>query len=579
MLLAICAIAALAQIAGALDMTGMGGAPPWLGRLGTTYVTSSRPFNLVVRSVARDGPAARAGLRRGDLIDIRANTLLERLFFVSGAPLNGSRQIYAVHRGLLQRELSAIPRPLPAERYWPDFIGALGSLWLLLFAALIAWRRADVPEMRLLSLWLAVSTLAGVNLATPWVWVYILCSISSTIATSLAVALWAALAGCFAQPLSRPRRITQWLCYTFVAILVVINVAGIVGVITLKFDPLPITNGPLFLLFEIAILTALACSVMAIAAARGVERQRAVWTLVPLAAISCYFILYGFVIVSSSSYANAIILVVVGNLVLLAAPVALTYAALSRRLIDIGFFLNRAAVFAIISTIVIGVFVLVEVIASEWLVSTGHTTSTFIGMGVALGLGLSMRYIHRHVDRFVDHVFFRKRHEDEAALRSFAHESSYITDRSILLERAAREVKVHTNAADATILVQNRTGAFASAAENDGSRTIVSENDPGILALRAWHKPVDLGSLEDSVLRGEFAFPMVSRGTLVGVLVCGAKRNGEAYAPDESEALLALAHGVGSALDVLSAQRYNPNELVLRELAELREDVKRMSRT
>ncbi len=77
------------------------------------------------------------------------------------------------------------------------------------------------------------------------------------------------------------------------------------------------------------------------------------------------------------------------------------------------------------------------------------------------------------------------------------------------------------------------------------------------------------------MLRGEFAFPMVSRGTLVGVLVCAAKRNGEAYAPDESEALLALAHGVGTALDVLSTQRDQSNELVLRELAELREDVKR----
>jgi hypothetical protein len=72
---------------------------------------------------------------------------------------------------------------------------------------------------------------------------------------------------------------------------------------------------------------------------------------------------------------------------------------------------------------------------------------------------------------------------------------------------------------------------------------------------------------------------MVSRGTLFGVLVCGAKRSGEAYAPDESEALLALAHGVGTALDVLSAQRDQPNEIVLRELAALREDMKRISRS
>ena len=289
------------------------------------------------------------------------------------------------------------------------------------------------------------------------------------------------------------------------------------------------------------------------------------------------FVIVGFIAASSSS-SYAFVLNLVTTLVFLAAPVALTYAALSRRLIDIGFFLNRAAVFAILSTIVIGVFVLVEWGASQWLVSSSHTTSTLIGMGLALGLGLSLRYIHRYVDRFVDRVLFRKRHEDEAALRRFAHESSYITDCSILLDRAVREVTEHTNAADATILVQDGAAAYTSA-KSDGARTIASENDPGILALRAWHKPVDLGSLSASVLRGEYAFPMISRGTLVGVLVCGAKRNGEVYAPDESEALLALAHGVGTALDVLSTQRDRPNELILSKLDELHEDVKRMSRT
>jgi hypothetical protein len=255
------------------------------------------------------------------------------------------------------------------------------------------------------------------------------------------------------------------------------------------------------------------------------------------------------------SYDALVVTNVINALVILTAPVALTYAALSRRLIDVGFFLNRAAVFAIISTVVIGVFVLVEWAASAWLVSASHTTSAIIGMVVALGLGLSLRYIHKYVDRFVDRVFFRKRNEDEAALLRFAHEASYTSDRSILLERAVRTVKEHTTADDAVILV--RDGAAAYTFATDGERTKVGENDSGIVALRAWHKPVDLHEVKDSELRGEFAFPMISRGDLVGALICGPKHDGESYAPDESEALLALAHGVGMALDALvESQRY-----------------------
>jgi hypothetical protein len=576
-LLAICAFAALVQVVGDFDATGMGGAPPWLGRLGANTSGSSKPFNLVVTSVDPSGPAARAGLRGGDLIDIRANTIAQRFsLYGYGGALNGRRLILSVRRGSLEKQLTLIPRPVNPT--WDFWLGTFESLWLLLFAALIAWRRADVPQMRLLSLWLAFFTIAGGTFvfATPWPWVYILVSLVNTVAAWSSVALLAAFASCFALPLSPSRRVAQWLCYALVAVALAVAALGVAGTITLRFDPLPFNNGPLGLVLAVIIvLLTVMCSVLAIAASRGVERQRAVWTLVPIAVFFCVFLATIIATSSSSSYANSVVLNVVGALVLLAAPVALTYAALSRRLIDTGFFLNRAAVFTIVSTIVIGAFVLAEFAASEWFVSASHTASTVIGMGLALGLGLSMRFIHRHVDQFVDRVFFRKRHEDEAALRRFAHEASYITDRSILLERAVREVKEHTDTAEASIFVQDETAEYVSA-EAGGARTIAGENDPGILALRAWHKPVDLGALEDSVLHGETAFPMVSRGRLVGVLVCGVKRNGEAYAPDESEALLALAQGAGTALDVLSAQRDRPNDLVLSKLDQLREDVKRI---
>lgn len=69
---------------------------------------------------------------------------------------------------------------------------------------------------------------------------------------------------------------------------------------------------------------------------------------------------------------------------------------------------------------------------------------------------------------------------------------------------------------------------------------------------------------------------MISRGDLVGALICGPKRDGEAYAPDESEALLALAHGVGAALDTLSSHSngviesiQEPQARMLQELANL----------
>jgi len=310
------------------------------------------------------------------------------------------------------------------------------------------------------------------------------------------------------------------------------------------------------------------CSVLAIAAARGADRQRAVWLLVPLAVMWFVYMANNFYVLLSSSYAGTIVVGWVTSLAYLVVPVVLTYAAVSRRLVDVGFVLNRTVVFAIVSTIMIGAFVLAEWAASAWLAGAIHATSADIGIVVALVLGLSLRYIHRYVERFVDRVFFWKRHADEAALRRFAHESSYITDRSVLLDRTLSEVKAHTGAERAAILVRDGAASYVSA--SDGERIEVNENDPGILALRAWHKAVDLHAVPDTQMRGEYAFPMASRGELVGVLVCGSKPDGELYAPDESDALLALAQGVGAALGVLSSDRDHANDVVAKELAALR---------
>jgi hypothetical protein len=572
-LLTICALAALAQVADVLDATGMGGAPPWQGWLGANTGASSKPFNLAVMSVERGGPAARAGLRRGDFIDIRPNSLIER-YFLFAVPLNGRTLNLSVRSGSLQTKLTITPRaPILTWNFW---LSTFAALWLLLFATLIAWRGADLTQMRLLSLWIAtfVFTGASIGFATPWAWVYVLQNISASVVGALSVALLAAFASGFAQPLSRPRRITQWLCYTFLAIFTAISLIGTAGVITLRFDPIPFVEGNASLVsVAAAVLMAALCGLLAVAASRGVERQRAVWTLVPLAAFFCFFIVGLIATASSPSYAEAIVVGVVSTLVLLTAPIALTYAALSRRLIDIGFFLNRAAVFTMVSAIVIGAFILAEWAAGAWLAGTTHTSSVFIGMVVALGLGISLRYIHRYVEGFVDRVFFSRRHEDESALRRFAHEASYISDRSTLLDRAVQTVKEHTTADETAILV--RGGAATYTFARDGQAE-VSENDSGLIALRAWHKPIDLHAFPDSQLRGEIAFPLISRGDLIGALICGPKRDGEAYAPDESEALLALAHGVGTALDTLSSQSNAVLEsiretqaLMLQELANL----------
>jgi hypothetical protein len=171
-------------------------------------------------------------------------------------------------------------------------------------------------------------------------------------------------------------------------------------------------------------------------------------------------------------------------------------------------------------------------------------TNVAISAALAVVLGFSVRGIHTRVDRVLDRVFFRKRHEDETAIRAFTEEANDISNDTALLRRAKETLETHADASFVTFALRDGTGRYGD----------VSETDPAIVAVRERRKAVDLEALP-TALRGEFAYPMISRGQLLGALVLGPKRSGESYAPDESHAIMQLAHEVGGALHILSLEK------------------------
>ena len=570
LLLASCGLLAVLMAANLAMFVVGPGSLPLVGQWGNTVGGAGEPFQLTIRSLDPAGASAAAGLRAGDRIDIRANSALER-FWLFGQPVTGTPVVVLALRGTTEKHVTIVPRAASVFRRWTLSLIPIGTIWLIAFAAMIAWRRSNLREMRLLCLLLIFYALWEATgprfFAAQSAFVYVIVGAGNVLGM-LSVAFLAATARCFGSPRSRLRQGAQFACYAFVAISMAIGLARLAAIMTLRVDPLALSSLWSGVPFLLAYVAAATCAVFAILASEGAERQRALWSLVPPA------LLIGLGSLSEASqaivtnYDLAYFLYYAASLLDFVTPLALLYVALNRRLLDVGFVLNRATVFAIVSAIVIGVFVLAEWVASEWLVSASHTTSAVVGMLVALALGLSMRYIHRYVDRFADHFFFRKRHEDEAALRRFAHESAYITDRTVLLDRALATVEQHGNT-DASILTFDGAGSYAAHARSNGAPATVGENDPAIVALRAWQKPVDLEKFPESSLSGQFAFPMASRGALAGVLVCGTKEDSEAYAPDEADALMTLAQSVGTALGALSADPADPNAIA-RELAALR---------
>jgi hypothetical protein len=249
-------------------------------------------------------------------------------------------------------------------------------------------------------------------------------------------------------------------------------------------------------------------------------------------------------------------------LLLLAMPLGCAYAILRYRLLDIAFVVNRATVFAITSLLVLAALALVDfglqTLLGSWLLRTG----IYVQLGLALAIGIATRPIHERVDRLVDDLFFRQRHETERTLRRFAREVAYIDKTEVVLARTVetveRAAKLHCS-----LFLTDPTGDLTPASANASLLERIDRNDGAIVRLLATREPVDLRDVQ-SALSGDYAFPMFARNRLLGVLVCGGKADGVAYAPDELEAIGAVAHATGFALDLLRI------EALERELAELR---------
>jgi hypothetical protein len=513
---------------------------PWCGTLGfsANIVESAAAFS--ISDVTPGGPAALAGLRVGDRINLsdlpfRERWRLKPLEEGAGCTPVGERLQYLVHRGTQTRTVVILPRRDASWEGW-NWIFGIASVWGLLFAALLAARRPDLVQARLLSLMLLLYFGSGALSGGPIPWLpfvdFVLVWLGGWIFDNGSYALIAVLSATFGRPLSPIRRA---LTITAVVLALLRAVPYRIFYPAFYLFALPVTwpthvhiGGPV-------IFCSLLCAVAAVIASRGSDRQRAFWILVSIAPL---WIVQGLLLFGAIDERLRIDINTIPAIVSISMPVGLTYAVLSRRVFDAGYVVNRAIVFAGMSLVVLGVFVVVEWALSTWISNASHTTSIVINVAVALALGLSLRFVHRWFERFVDRVFFRKRHDDETALRRFAREATFISDKDTLLDRTTKTVSQHTDASSVDLDLLS-----------DGA----PENDPAVLALRTWHEPVDLHRYE-TVLKGEMAFPMVSRGALVGVLACGAKRSGESYAPDEIDALEAVAHGVGTALDMLQSR-------------------------
>lgn len=303
----------------------------------------------------------------------------------------------------------------------------------------------------------------------------------------------------------------------------------------------------------------------------GADRQRIRWVVL------------GFAVALLASLANLFVQTEVTNAPFVlpsvleiassVAPLAVAYAVIKHRVIDVNFVVSRTLVYGVLTAFFIALFALIDWFVGHVLDQSRWALIVEIAAAIAIGFGLNG--LHGWIDRLVDSVLFRKRHAAERRLASLARglphaDSVALVDASLIGEpRDALEL------ASAALFRRSADGRYrcASAVEwPDSANAALASEDPLILYLQAERAAIRLADIHASrdgwagAARPAIALPIFVRHDLDAIAMFGPHRGGEEFDSDEVRWLNALASAAGAAYDHLEADELRrENERIRRE--------------
>jgi hypothetical protein len=259
-------------------------------------------------------------------------------------------------------------------------------------------------------------------------------------------------------------------------------------------------------------------------------------------------------------------------------PIAVAYAVLRHRVIDVRFAIDRALVYGLLTSGLILLFSLLEWLLSKKLEAT--RLASYVELGTALVIGFSFDRLHRRVDGFVERAFFRRQHAAQQRLQRVARALSHAGASETVDDFLTVEPLEAYNLRSAAVFRRNGDGSYdrSAAIGWDGDTSeLATDAEPMIAHLSASLAPIALDdirtrlTLPSGPARPVLAVPVAVRNRLLGFVLYGPHAGGEMLDPDERTTLAGLAVAAAAAYEHLDALTLNRQLDALRdELAILR---------
>lgn len=283
---------------------------------------------------------------------------------------------------------------------------------------------------------------------------------------------------------------------------------------------------------------------------QGVERRRLQWVVVGVA-LGC--IVQPLNSLSSSLHTPLAIDIARSlGLATGVVPLLVAYGVLRHRILDVGFVINRAAVYAAVTALLIAVLGLVKLAAGEYLKGSW---SAIVQVATAIGLGLSTQRIYKAADWLVDRYFFPSAHATEERLKRLGDGLKYARSTDAIAGALVDEAADALNLAACALFRRRPDGSFvrrAATGWEDAEVTEIAASDPLVLYLEGDESHFDVRAVlknragfPTGIAAPQHAFPLLVARELAGFALYSEHQDGTAIDPDEIAMLDKLVKAAG----------------------------------
>jgi hypothetical protein len=515
-----------------------------------------------VQFVVPGSPAAKAGIHAGDMLE-RYQTAPRDYALASGGiePLTGDHVVAGVTRGILYRNVSltAVPLKGRAEYALSVFFAVVATLTLFVVAALLVVLHPSWMTWGFFAFSLG-SPIAMLPPGTPvallpfWIMYLTLCFAASVAGMLIFLA-------CFPND-SADYSWRIWVVRLAIGIGIAFFFALPNGMLAAgTFRGLQVLGGhgnlnaqlfldALYVLGGIAFLSSYHES-------SPRDRQRIAWVA---AAIACsiigaipYLLSYAF-----SNENLQYLLLALSSLILIPTPIAVAYAVLHHRVISVKFAVSRGVIYTIITVCIITLFAALHMLIGS--VESSARWTVPLEFAVALATGFWLNSAHQRVNRTINQVLFRQRHEAEQRMSRAVAGLRYAENATEIQNALVREPYEELALTSAALFRKTDDKLFTAASmigwPADHIQSIPAD-DRLVLHLRGKHGPLRMRDLPFAGFSKADASPVLVvpvfvRHQVEAIGFYGGHRNGGDFDREEVDLLENLANAAESAYDHLA---------------------------